>query len=69
MKLAAGGGAITGPALALVAVVAPLALEAVTTARRVWPTSLAPSLYVEPVAPARFEQASPALLQRCHWRA
>ncbi|HEV3095356.1 MAG TPA: hypothetical protein VGY30_12715 [Solirubrobacteraceae bacterium] len=67
VKLALGGSAVTGPTLVLVADALPAALVAVTVTRIVWPTSLNPSVYAEPVAPSLFEQFVPELSQSCHW--
>src|SRR5919204_4010672 len=64
-----GATGATTAVRALVAGVLPAAFDAVTTTRNVDPTSPDTSWYVEPVAPATFEQYAPAESQRRHWYA
>jgi hypothetical protein len=67
----AGGGGGGSEAMAAVAAelagVDPPALLAVTTARSVWPTSPATSVWLKDVAPLTFEHDAPEELQSCHW--
>src|SRR5437764_13553179 len=49
-----------------VAVVAPSAFRAVTVTRSVWPTSLAVTVSILPVAPEIARQASPVVSCRLH---
>src|SRR4051794_28663695 len=62
--LFAGGGPVTCAVCALGADAEPAPFVAVTTTRRVLPTSSEPTTYVEPVAPPMSPQAG---THRCHW--
>ena len=57
---------LTTAVAALVAVVEPLELEAVTATRNVLPTSVDASQNVDSVPPSTAAHAPPALSQRCH---
>jgi hypothetical protein len=61
-----GAGGNTLPLADDDAVVLPPVFVAVTTARRVCPTSPSTGVYVEDVAPLMFVHDSPALLQSSH---
>ena len=63
------GRDVTTSDAALVTVVEPPTLPAVTDTRSVLPTSSPVSSYREPVAPPTAEQSAPAALQRRHWYA
>jgi len=64
----AGAGETTAEA-ALVTAAEPAVFDAVTTTRRVAPTSLVPRANCAVVAPEIDEQLEPALSQRRHWYA
>jgi len=69
-----GGAVFAGPTAATTAVAAEVAelarsFDAVTTTRRVDPTSAETSMYVDAAAPAVLTQFAPAVSQRRHWYA
>ena len=57
----------TTPVGLLVAEAGPTSFDAITVTRSVMPTSLEPSVYCGPVAPATDAQLASVLSQRFHW--